>query len=367
MSLASLHELFVISRASTLAYRGKDVDALHIARALGVRYVVTGTLARSDQRLRISAALCDAETGIYLWAERIDAKLGDIFDIQDNIVERVVSRVAPNIQMAELERSLRRRPESFTAYDHTLQGLDLILRLDRDGFMWARPLLQKAIDAAPSFAMAHAWAARWHSLNVGQGWSPNVAVDIAEAVCLAARAIELDRQNSLALATYGHLQSFLYHDYDSALIYLERAIDACPNSPLAWGLSSITKSYIGEGAEAVHRAEHALRLSPFDPALFYYYLILLLAHYADGNYQEAVKWGRVAMSENPSFTATPRYLAAALAASGALRAAKDMGHILLEHEPDFTLERYQAKRLPFRSKSMRKCHLEHLRVAGLPG
>lgn len=366
ISLANLHELFVISRASTLAYRNKDVDALQFARALGVRYVVTGSVARSDNRLRITVALCDGKTGTDLWAERIDAALGDIFDIQDNVVERVVSRIAPNIQKAELERSMRQRPESLTAYDYTLQAIDLILHLDGEGFMQARPLLNKAIDADPSFARAYAWLARWHSLRVGQGWSQNFSLDISEAVRLAAQAIELDRQNSLALATYGHLQSFLFHEYDSGLVYLERAIEACPNNPLAWGLSSISKSYIGEGAEAVRSAEHALRLSPFDPALFYYYLSLLLAHYTDGNYDEAVKWGRVAMSENPSFTASVRYLTAALAASGALAAAQDMGRTLLEREPNFTLERYESTRLPFRRKTLRESHLEHLRLASLP-
>lgn len=366
LSLANLGELFVISRASTLAYRHKDVDPLQVARALGVKYVVTGSVAHSHDRLRIAAALSDAETATDLWADHVDATLGDIFDIQDTVVERIVTRVAPNIQKAELQRSFRQRPESFTAYDRTLQGIDLILHLDKQGFERAGALLNDAIAADPGFARPCAWLARWHSLRVGQGWSDDIAFDTAEAVRLAARAIELDRQNSLALATHGHLQSFLFHEYDSGLVYLQRAIEACPNNPVAWKLSSITLSYLGEAAEAIRQAEHALRLSPFDPSLFYYYLALLLAHYAAGNYEEAAKWGRVAISENPSFTATVRYLTAALAASGTIAAAKDMGLRLLGCEPSFSLAQYEALRLPFRSHAMRELHLEHLRLAGLP-
>ena len=365
-SLATLRELFVISRASTLAYRSREVDALQVGRALGVRYIVTGSVAKSNDRLRIAAALREVDTGADLWAEHMDAKLEGIFEVLDDVVARIVSRVAPHIQQAELERSFRRRPESLTAYDYTIRALNLILRLDREDFARAKPLLDKAIETEPSFAMPYAWAARWHSLRVGQGWSMDVAVDTSEAVRLAARAIELDRHNSLALAHFGHMKSFLFHEHDSGLVYLDRAIEACPNNPVAWGLSSASKSYVGDGEEAIRRAEHALRLSPFDPALFLPYMILMVAHYTHGNYEEAVKWGRVAMSENDSFTAISRYLAAALAASGAIAEAKVMGKVLLEREPRFSLDRYQALRLPFRDRQQRERHLEHLRLAGLP-
>jgi adenylate cyclase len=366
VSLASFRELFVISRSSTLAYRGRNLDAPSIARALGVQYVVRGNVRRSAERLRISVELIEAETGSELWSDRAESPLGDLFDIQDRAVQHIISGIAPHIQEAELKRSLRQRPESFTAYDHTLQGLALIYRLDQAGFEKAREFLQKAIDAEPGFAMAHAWAARWHSLRVGQGWSPDPARDRTEALRLAARAIELDHRNALALTTYGHLKSFLSHDYDSDMVYLDRAISACPSSPLAWAMSSVSHSYVGKGAEAVRRVEQALRISPFDQALYFYYSVLCLAHYAGGNWEEAIKWGRVAMNENASFTATARYLTGAFSAAGRLAEAKTMARELLAREPDFTLSRYDASRLHFRDTDRRERHLDHLRQAGLP-
>src|SRR5262249_47286271 len=161
-------------------------------------------------------------------------------------------------------------------------------RLDQAGFNQAREFLQKAIQAEPGFAMAHAWAARWHSIRIGQGWSPDPSLDSAEAVCLAARAIDLVHRNALALPTYSHFKSFLFHEYDSGMVYLERAIAACPSSPLAWAMSSVSYSYVADGGQAVQRVEQALRLSPFDQALYLYYSILCLAHYASGNWEEAI-------------------------------------------------------------------------------
>ncbi len=120
----------------------------------------------------------------------------------------------------------------------------------------------------PGFCAANGWAARWHSIHVGQGWSPNPRADMEEAATLAARAIELDRQNAMALATCAHVRSFLMHDYDAALVYFERALSVGPNNALAWLLSSATLSYVGRTEEAIRHAEHGLRLSPFDQNLF---------------------------------------------------------------------------------------------------
>src|SRR5262249_59075470 len=143
-----------------------------------------------------------------------------------------------------------------------------------------------AMAEAPSFGMAVAWAARWHSVYVGQGWSDSPARDSARASELAFKAVGLDRHNSLALATYGHARSFLFHDCQTGLVYLERATTVAPNHALAWVLKSGTMSYLGEGQQAVSCAERALRLSPFDHDIFYFYTFLSLAHYASANYPD---------------------------------------------------------------------------------
>lgn len=366
VSLAGLRELMVIARASTLMYRGRQPDPREVGRALGVRYVLIGTVRRSPRLVRVSTQLCDSVNGATLWGDQTEVPPGELFDVQDRIVRRIVSGIAPHVRAAELEGALRKRPESFTAYDYTLRALDIINSLDVRTFRKAREHLERAMSDDAKFAMPVAWAARWYSIYIGQGWSENPAGDAARAAELAAKAIELDRQNALALATYGHLKSFLFHEYESALVYFERALAACPNSSLAWVLSSGTLSYVGQGERAIRHAEHGLWLSPFDQSLFYYYMFLGLAHYSNGTYEDAVKWGRMSASENPLYTANARILSAALAALDRGEEAREVAAGLMRQEPDFRLTRYMQTRQPFRDPDIKARYLEHLRKAGLP-
>jgi adenylate cyclase len=367
LSLAGLRELTVISRGSTLAYsRGQRIDPREVGRLLGVRYVVLGSMRRSEGQVRVSVELCDTNSGASLWAEKAQVALGELFDVQDRIVQRIVTGIAPNLRAAELRNAMRKMPESFTAYDCALRGLYIINALDRNSFPQAREFFSKAMAEDPSFAMPVAWSARWHNLYVGQGWSPDPQHDRKKAVELAAKAIDLDGQNALALATYGHLRSYLFHECDSALTYFDRAFSACPNHALAWMLSVGTLSYLGRGEQAVKHAEHALRLSPLDMTLFQFYGALALAHYVNGSYEEAVRWGRMSASENSYYTSNMRYLAAALAAHGKLDEARTIAKRLIQHEPDFRLSGYRQTRQPFRDTTIGARYLEHLKVAGLP-
>lgn len=366
LSLAGLRELMVISRGSTLAYRGRHTDPREVGRMFGVRYVLSGSLRRSDRSVRVSVELCDCSTGATIWGERSEIAQGELFDVQDRIVGRIVAGIAPNVRATELRTAMRKKPENFSAYDYALRALHIINSLDKNTFMQARDYLQKAMDEDPQFAMPAAWAARWYSLYVGQGWSADPPADCARAMELAGKAIELDAQNALALATYGHLQSFLLHDYDSALIYFDRALAACPNHSFAWFYSSPTLSYVGRGEQAVRHMEQALRLSPLDRNLFAYYSGMNLAHYSLGSYEEAVKWGKLSASENPFYTANLRYLAAALAALGRIDEAHEVSAALTTRDPGFRLSRFEGTLQPFRDREVSSRFMEHMRKAGLP-
>ena len=325
LSLAGLHELMVISRGSTLAYRGRSSDPREVGRMFGVRYVLSGSLRRSERQVRISVELCDSQNGATLWGEKSEVEPSELFDVQDRIVRKIVGGIAPNVRAAELRNAMRKKPENFSAYDCTLRALHIMHSLDKNTFMQARDYLEKAMAEDPEFAMPIAWAARWYGLWLGQSWSVDPTADRAKALELAARAIELDGQNALALATYGHLKSWLSHDYDSGLGLLRSCLAACPSHSLAWLLSSPTLSYIGRGEQAVRHAEHALRLSPLDRSLFYYYALLGLAYYAIGNYVEAVKWASMGANEKSAPYGQLRYLAAGLAALGRIEEAARRG------------------------------------------
>lgn len=366
VSLASLRELLVIARGSALAFNRNQTDLRAVGRMLGVRYILTGNVRRTPKRVRVAVQLVDAESSINLWGDVSEGSPDELFEMQDRIVARVVAGIAPHVRSAELQRALRKRPGSFTAYDSTLHALDCIHSLEKATFFRAREHLDRAMAEDANFAMPVAWAARWRSLLIGQNWSDDPRRDAEQAAELAARAIDLDGQNALALATYGHVRSFLFHDYDVALGYFDRALSACPNSAVAWFLSSGTLSYVGRAAEGVRHARQALLLSPFDQSLFAFYMFLGMAHYCNGDYEEAVKAGRRSLSERPAYTANLRILAAALSALGQKAEAAEIGRRLLALEPTFNLTDYEGTRMPFRDAALRSLYKGHLREAGLP-
>jgi len=365
VSLSGLRELMVIASGSTVTYRKQDPDVREVGRALGVRYVMTGTLRRTPRLIRVSCNLCDAQTGISLWADTLETPPGELFEVQDEIVRKIVLGIAPHVRSEELRRAMRKRPESFTAYDFMLRALEVINALDECTFAQALEFLGRSMAEDPRFSMPAAWAARWHSINIGQGWTTDRERDSAEGLRLAAHAIELDPHNAVALATYGHLQSRLYRDFDTALSYFDRALSVCPNSALAWSLSALTLAYVGKGQQAVEHAGRGLRLSPLDKALFFYYTNLGYAHYAAGNYEETVRWTKLSASDRPRFTANLRMLCAALAALDRVGEAATVADEIMRLEPHFTLEQYEQTRQPFRDRNISIRFMEHLRRSGL--
>jgi adenylate cyclase len=364
-ALSGLQELMVISHGSTLGYRGSIVDPRTVRRDLGVRYVLSGSLRRSAGRVRISTELSDTESGAVVRTDRFDGIAADLFDLQDQVAIQIVAAIAPQVREAELKRTFRKRAESMDAYDHVLQALDLMYRLDLDEFKKARLLLERAMELDPGYAKAYAIAAKWHGLKFGQGWSAEPEKDASECDRLATAAITRDSGDALALALCGHHKAFLFRDYDRAISLFDRALAASPNSAMAWTLSSPTFSYIGDGAAAIARAERGLRLSPLDPHAFWYQTTLTLAHYAMGQYEAAAEWGRKVAAMKPTFTANLRFLAASLAAIGRGNEAHQAAELLLHIEPRFSAGAFAAG-YAFKDEERRERFAEHLRAAGLP-
>ena len=363
-ALAGLKDLFVISRGSTLGYGGAKIDVRAIGRELGVRYVLYGSVQRAAGRLRIGTELSDAETGAIVFSEKYDGELSALFELQDRISAQVVTTIAPHVRERERVRAMRKHPKNLTAYDLVLQALGLIFQMNKESFSRARGLLQQAMAHDPGYAPAYSYAAYWHMFRIGQGWSPDQAGDNAEAARTAAAAIERDPGDALALAIYGHMQSFIRKDYDTALEYLDRALAAGPSCAMAWTMSSATYGYLGEGATAVLRAEHGLRLSPLDSHVFMHEHILSQAHYINGNYDEAIAWGRKSAQHNRQLTSNLRVLAASLVAVGKVDEAREMARQLLSVEPTFGLRAFAA-RTPLHGATL-DILVDRLRAAGLP-
>jgi len=363
-ALSCLPELIVISRASVLRYRGSVPDPATIRRELNVRYMLTGSVRRAGRQVRLSAELCDCESGTAIWSDRFSGETEDLFALQDELSARVVATIAPQVQESELKRVLRKHPESLDAYECVLRGLDLLYRFEDGKSEQALPLLQRAIALDPAYATAYALAATCYGERFYRGESPDPDGDNREIERLSRLALTLDRFDPLALSLVGHIRSWLFRDYDQAIELFDRALAANPSSAIAWLRSSATFSYIGETREARRRVDIGLRLSPYDAHVFFSYGLVGLSSYAAGDWADAVQWGRRSLAANPRFVGNMRFLAASLAANGQLEEARAVGQTLRQLNPNFRVRAF-AEGHAFKDPGQRRLFGDHLVMAGL--
>ncbi len=364
-SLAALKELMVIARNSTLGYQSPGLDLRAVGRELGVQYVLSGRIREGKSGSRVTAELSDVDTGSIQWTEQFTVDQDSVFEVQDRITAEIVSAIAPHVQQAERRRMMLKRPDNMDAYDLVLQALELLYELEPRSFTRCVALLQRAIALDPTYAMPYALLSEWHSLRMGQGWGPDRAADGLEALRLAGEAVRRDPNNARALGLLGHYKSFIEKDYDAAFGLFDRAINACPNGAMAWGLSAPTYCYVGDGKGAAERAKRALRLSPRDPLRFYYYTALSQAYMVAGDYEAAVQWGQSAARDNPAYLAALRPLAACLAALGRIPEAQAIARRIIVVSPGFQARAF-AQDSPFRDPAFREWLAQNLIAAGLP-
>ena len=364
-ALASLPDLFVISRSSTLRYHEPQSNIQAIGRELGVRYICSGAVRHSGNRLRVSAEVADVESRAVIATDRFEGDASDLFALQDRLTEQVLQTIAPHIRDAELRRIRNRRTDSLDAYEYMLRGLDLLYRLDFAGFEQARTMFERSISLDEDYAAPYAFTALWHSIRFQQGWSPDGAKDLKSVDEFAAAALLRDQNDVWALSLSGHLRAFLFRDFDAAFALFDRALRVSPNSAFAWARSSPAFNYTGETAEARRRAEEALRLSPFDPHIFFTHCTLAITAYIEGDYKTAVTWGRRSYAGNPMYTANLRFLAASLAASGQLEDARGVGENLRRLDPHFQVRNF-LQTYAVQDEQVKARLNEHLLAAGLP-
>ena len=333
--LSRLKWLFVISRNSTFVYKGRTVDVTTVGRELGVRYVLRGSVRRSDNRVRLTGQLAETDTAVHVWADRFDGTLSDIFALQDEMTMSVISAVEPTLRKAEVERARRKRPESLDAYDLFLRALPLATTAMPEDADRALGLLQEAIQLEPDYASAHgliAWCEEQRYLRGG------LRAESREAALRHAHlAIEAGSDDAMALAMGGFVAGVMTRDYDVALDAIDRSLTLSPSSALAFGFSSIIRAWKGSDETAIEHGKMGIRLGPYDPLVYVAYVGLAYAHFFSGRFAEAASAAARASAVNPRFS-VPRFLhTAALVRLGRLDEARAMGRVVLELQPGFTI------------------------------
>ncbi len=364
-ALSRLRWLFVIARNSTFAYKGASPDVRDVARDLGVRYVLEGSVRRAGDRVRVTGQLVDATTGNHIWAERYDRDIAGIFELQDEITTAIVRAVDPEIQGAEQERALRKPPENLTAWDHYQRGLWQMYRMTREDLDQAREHLSAAIAADPGFAPA--WAVKSFTvyLYVNFGWTESPDDTLAEAQKLAEQAISLDDKEPFAHFALGRV--FLIRgEFSRAISQLEQALELNPNFAFARYALGLARLVSGRVEDSLLHFDEAIRQSPRDPALYAYqqFMAVALAHL--DRYDEALDYCAKA-TRRQSGDYIPQVIhASVLGHMGRIDEARQQLAAATAKEPDLTASRILPTWLRAMFEEGREKFMDGLRKAGLP-
>jgi len=362
-ALSRVRSFFVIARNSSFTYKGRALAAKQIGRELGVRYILEGSVRKAGARLRITGQLIDAETDAHVWADRYDGAAEDVFDLQDRITESVAAAIEPRLQLAEIERARRKRPENLSAYDRYLRALSHFYLSGRDELATTLRYLEETIRLDPDYAPPYALAAACYVHWIVEVWTDDPERDRAEGVRLARAAVERDRDDPTVLWMAGHALGYLAHDWDASIALLDRSLALNPNSASGYCFSAWGRCYIGDYETAIRHFHIAMRLSPVDRTIFLFYSGLALALCLSGQHEEAIAWAQKAIQEEPSWTTSYRVLASSLAQLGRLEEAKAAMRRQLELQPNYTIA---ITARVYRPSPAVERYLEGLRLAGEP-
>ena len=364
-ALSRVRGFFVIARNSAFTYKGRSVDMKQIGRELGVRYLVEGSVRRSGDRVRITGQLIDAESGTHLWADRYDGALADVFELQDRVASSIAGAIEPSLQRAEIARADRKPPESLIAYDYLLKAIGRSLPRSRENFDAALQLGRRAIELDQRYALALSYIAVWIGLRRASDWMVDEAVETAEGLRAAHRAVELEPNDPSVLANAGFGLPMLNADTDTAIPWLDRAIAVNPNSSMAFGFGAVVRNFAGDYLMAADHAARAMRLSPFDPLTFLFNYALGVSHLLRRKLPDAIRFLQRSNLESREVPNPLFFLAIALAHSGRFDEARSAMARMLELRPKTTVSWYRRRGL-YRVVDDLEFVLEGARMAGLP-
>jgi TolB-like protein/class 3 adenylate cyclase len=260
-ALSHIRWLFVIARNSSFSYKGQSPDVRQVGRELGVRYVLEGSVRKASGRVRITGQLIDAETGTHLWADRFEGLLEDVFELQDKVASSVAGLIEPTLQAAETARSASRPIADWTAYDLYLRAHAMFLSSARQ-IPEALRLMEQAIQRAPRYAPALAWAAICCHRLLLENRSDDRNSDRLKGADFARRALEVAGDDPGVLANAAFALAYFGEDIGAMIALVDRALTLNPNSARNWHLSGTLRLYAGQLDIAIEHIEVALRLSP---------------------------------------------------------------------------------------------------------
>ena len=366
-ALSKWRWFLVISRNSSMTYRGQNVDVRQVGRELGVHYVLAGSVRKAGDRVRVSAQLIDAMTSAQLWAERFDETLIDIFKLQDEVSRNIAGAIGPTLAVNEGQRAARRPTNDPSAWDFYLRGRWHFHQQSKENRLKGLACFERAIELDPQLAEAHAWISRVVYGNIVYGFSNDRKRDLERATAEAQLALQLDNNNATAWRSLAQALS-MAGENGAAVTAAKKAIELNPNMAEAHFSLAVASIYHGDPDQALVAIDTALRISPSDPQSFAWLstrasALYLLKRY-EGAIETALHGARVRQPDFRRFPTASRVLAASYAQLGREAEAEAAIREMLQNDGS---ERTIADVVrPFRRKEDRDHYTEGLRKAGLP-
>jgi len=362
--LSKISGMQVIARNTVFTYKNRAVDIREVARVLGVRYVLEGSVRRAGNQLRINAQLIDARTDRHLWADRIDRDASDIFAVQDEVIRHIVDTLSVRLSPSEQQRVERLPTTNLEAYDNYLRGEGAARTGVRRTYRVALGYYKKAITLDPEFAQAFAAMARTEATVMRLNYDDVLTWPVARkrAYEHAGRALEIDSELSAPWAVLAELQ-LVDRQYAEALKSAERAVAVAPGDPAAHAALGLVLMYSGRHADAVAAVETAARLEPNLPTGVLQFAGL--AYMLNGQPERAVEVLERARDAGPDSEETYDRLAAAYHMSGQVEPARQAAAAGKRFGPNLSVELFRVKLAHFRDPKDLETILNTMLEAGV--
>jgi len=359
--LSKVSGLFVISRNSSFVYKGKSVNVQQVGRDLGVRYVLEGSVRKAGNKVRITSQLIDSNTDGHVWADRFDRDLEDIFAVQDEVTQKIVSALQVKLSRTEKERLTHRGTDNLEAYDYLLRGKEYYLRFNRDANQQARQLYEKAVELDPNYATALAELARVCVQARNHGWTENLSEPLKQASDFAERAVELNDSLPQGHVVLGFINMWK-QDHEVAITEVNQGLALDPNHAEGHMYRAIILGFAGQPEESMKAVEKSVHLNPGSP--FWYLFAQGNAYFSMGRYPEAVAACIKAAIINPNFIFAHLLLLACYSNLGNQEECKAELNVCLERMPNLTIS-WAQEVMPYKDRDVLSRFINDLQEAGL--
>jgi TolB-like protein/class 3 adenylate cyclase len=359
--LSRLKNLAVIARNSSFTYKGVTAKAEDIGKDLNVNYLLEGSVRRAGDRVRITAQLIDTNNGHHLWAERFDRELTDVFAVQDEITDQIVSALSIQLSGDEQQQLARSSTSNFEAYDLFLLGQRASAQLTDEALSNAAELYREAISIDPSFARAYGALAITLTRHATLGFSDSPLEARERALELARKAVSIDPTSPQALWALGYIY-MTRKQFSEAVEVLEKAISVAPNYADGYGLLALINNNLGRAEDAIRLIKKGMELNPY--YTFDYPYNLGRAYYALGDYETAVQNLEAAIERNEAFAQSRLYLLASYIQLGRQDDAEWQVTELEIRYPNSSLSHWQTT-LPLGDRDLRNRLFSDLHTAGM--